>query len=434
MTTCAILIDTNLVLHYQPIDQVDWPSISGFDDCALVIAPILLRELEQQKIFNRSVALRERASRMIDFLVEKMALPDPITLRPHVTLQFIDHEPTIDFAANRLVREVQDDHYIASALDHHLANRIATFIASNDGGMALKLRARPITNIRLPEGLRLPPEVDAEQRELRDAKLQLARMQAQRPKLSLQFIDGSRRLAICNARSLTSKIKTLEQVQLELPPLPFPEAETDNFLDSGLPTLRGLRGSPGLGKRTAIERYNRELEEYYDAYKRYSVETSDWLEKLRLSAVVEVEILNDGSATATNIDVSLRFPSSVNVMRERDLPKKLRAPQPPVKPGTIRDWMGSSRDFSPLDSHYLDLHVHDGAVYIDDDERGLEFSFKSLKQKCVGKADKFLLTRDAMLTGRGIEVDVSITYHEGEPVDQKLAITFSEADSVEPHA
>ena len=56
---------------------------------------------------------------------------------------------------------------------------------------------------------------------------------------------------------------------------------------------------------------------------------------------------------------------------------------------------------------------------------------KSLKQKCELGFDAFLLTRHPELTGKGIEVDVAITSHEGEPLYRKLAITFSEVDAAD---
>ncbi len=433
MTTCAILIDTNIVLHFQPIDQIDWLTITDCDDCIVVIAPILLRELEQQKIFNRSAALRARAGRMIDFLVQKMASPDPIVLRPHVTLHFVDHEPAIDFAINRLVREVQDDHYIASALDYQATTAETTFIASNDGGMALKLRARPIGNLRLPDALRLPAEVDAEQQELREAKLTIARMQSQRPKLSLQFKGGDKHLKVSNLKAIRSSIATPDKIRADHPPLPMPEVpgETTPF-NGDLASLSGLRNTFGVGSPLSVQRYNDALGDYYLEYERYAAAMAAWLEWLRLSTEIELEIHNDGSATATDIDVTLRFPNSVTLMRSRDWPREPKAPEPPTMPGSMRAALGTPQGLAFPDPRPFDLNLRDGAVYVYEDKREVRFSCASLKQKCHLQADKFILTRDAALTGRGIEIDADITYHEAEPVDQKLAITFTEIDPPEP--
>lgn len=430
MTSCAIFIDTNLVLHFKPIDQIDWPAVTGYDECALVIAPILLKELEHQKIFNRGVALRGRAARMIDFLVEKMQLPDPIELRPGTTLHFIDHEPTLDFAENRLVREIQDDHYIASALEYYAGSGVMTFIASNDGGMALKLRARPIRNIRLAASFRLPPEVDAEQRELRDAKLQIARMQAQRPKLLVRFGGGGNRLAIRNSASLADNIPTAAQIRASNPRLPLPEEKPSKPFTGDISSIGGLRGSYGLGSRANVARYNDELEQFYAEYDRYLSDAAAWRERLRLTATIELELFNDGSQTATNVDVTLRFPPSVSFVRSRDFPKQPKRPLPPSTPGTMRPF-GAERELPIADLRLYDLHDRDGDVFINNDRNQLRFSCASLKQKCVLKADKVLLTRDPALTDGGIEIQVDITYHEGEPVEQKLAVIFSEVDAAD---
>lgn len=89
MDICAILIDADVALHFPPIDQIDSLGIAGTSSCIVVVAPISLRELEHQKIFNRSASLRERAGKLIDFLVRKMAEPDPIPLRPNVELRLL---------------------------------------------------------------------------------------------------------------------------------------------------------------------------------------------------------------------------------------------------------------------------------------------------------------------------------------------------------
>ncbi len=52
MDSCDILIDANIALHFPRIDQLDWPGLTGCRTCTIAIAPILLRELEQKKIFG----------------------------------------------------------------------------------------------------------------------------------------------------------------------------------------------------------------------------------------------------------------------------------------------------------------------------------------------------------------------------------------------
>ncbi|KQN07111.1 hypothetical protein ASE85_18725 [Sphingobium sp. Leaf26] len=430
MTQCEILIDTNQVLHFKRLDQIDWCEMTQSEHCTLVITPILLRELEQKKIFSPSSALKARADGMIDFLVEKMALPDPVVVRPHVVLVFSEHEPRIDFAAHHLVREVNDDHYIAAAIERHGISGVSIFIASNDGGMAMKLRSRPISVLRLPDALRLPAEIDAEQKELRDAKRELARLKSRQPKLAVTFKDGATRRNVCNARSLDFGAPGLTTIRAEhsyvrVPPKPGEAAGVQ---------IGGLRAFANLGgaSRHRVEEYNEALTAYYGRYEQYLADLKVWTEALRLTASVSIMLSNDGSATASDIDVTLRFPKSIFLSSMRDRQKEPEAPEPPVRPESFGTLSAYFADGGPryLDFARPDFDFHDGTVFVDeDDPHTAQFSIKSLKQKCEMTFDTFLLTRHPGLTGKGVEVEVVITSHEGEPIRQKLAMTFEEVDA-----
>ena len=260
MDSCDILIDTNIALHFPRIDQLDWPGLTGCRTCTIVIVPILLRELEQKKIFGATPSIRERAGRTIEYLVAKMAETDPIHVRPDVTLVFLEHEPGIDFEANLLVREVNDDQYIASAIEHAAKAGHDTGIASNDGGMALKLRSRPVSVLRLPDELRLPLDQDPRDKELREAKAQLVQLQTQRPKLATTFAGGLRKREIRNAKALPTRIATLDEIKSKHAPLPLPAPKQDDDvppihrghcgLERPARSVRG--GQPALGR--AVQR------------------------------------------------------------------------------------------------------------------------------------------------------------------------------------
>lgn len=432
MDSCDILIDTNIALHFPRIDQLDWPGLTGCRTCTIVIAPILLRELEQKKIFGATPAMRERAGRTIAYLVARMAETDLIHVRPNVTLVFLEHEPGIDFEANLLVREVNDDQYIASALEHAAKAGNDTRIASNDGGMALKLRSRPVSVLRLPDELHLPLEQDPRDRELRETKAQLVQLQTQRPKLATTFAGGLRKREVRNAKALATRIATLDEIKSEHAPLPLPAPKQGDGVPrftGDIAALSGLRAAFGALSPLSVERYNEALPRYYAEYDDYASRMAKWLERIRLSSTIVVELHNDGSATATDVDVALRFPEGIALCRPRDFPDEPKKPEPPRRPGTSAM---STRDPFARDLGYfphLDLNVHDGAIHVNEKRRTVRFSAKSLKQKCVLTVDKFILTRSPAMADRGIEVDVEVTLHEGEPVRQKLAITFVETDA-----
>jgi hypothetical protein len=428
MTSCEIILDTNIALHFPRFDQLDWPALSGHRECAVVITPILLRELEQKKIFGATPSIKERAGKTIDYLVARMGDDEPIEARPGVTLRFMESEPATDFEANHLVRQVNDDHYIAAALERQAQTGVATMIASNDGGMALKLRSRPVSVLRLPDELRLPLEQDPRDKELRDTKAKLVQLQTQRPKLTVTFAGGDRKRVVKNGRSLPTNVEGLEEIKARHAPQPLPTPDPNAAPFSGdLAELSGLRAVFGPGSPAAIDRYNAALPQFYAEYGDYVSRLEAWLERLRLSTTVVVELHNDGAATATDVDVTLRFPEGIVLCRGRDFPEEPKAPRPPRKPGESSLGDRFARDLTIRPP--FDLNVHDGAVHISERRRTVSFSAKSLKQKCLLAADEFILTRPPEMAGRGIEVLADITLHEGEPVHEKLAVTFVETDA-----
>jgi hypothetical protein len=71
-----IFLDSNTALHFKRPDQIDWQELTNSNQVVLVAAPILHRELEQQKIHNPSRKLRERAGDYIKWLVQFVRDPD----------------------------------------------------------------------------------------------------------------------------------------------------------------------------------------------------------------------------------------------------------------------------------------------------------------------------------------------------------------------
>jgi hypothetical protein len=55
-------LDTNTFLHYRAIEEIDWLSILATGHVTLVIAPIVIRELNKHKDYSKSAKARERAS------------------------------------------------------------------------------------------------------------------------------------------------------------------------------------------------------------------------------------------------------------------------------------------------------------------------------------------------------------------------------------
>jgi hypothetical protein len=53
-STVYAFLDTNTVLHFKRPDLVDWNALLDSTTTFIVVTPVLVRELEHQKIHNRS--------------------------------------------------------------------------------------------------------------------------------------------------------------------------------------------------------------------------------------------------------------------------------------------------------------------------------------------------------------------------------------------
>src|SRR3989442_566400 len=54
-------LDTNILLHFQTFNEVDWPKVLNATQVCLVLAPIVLRELDKHKDDYHNERRRNRA-------------------------------------------------------------------------------------------------------------------------------------------------------------------------------------------------------------------------------------------------------------------------------------------------------------------------------------------------------------------------------------
>ena len=71
----ALFPDTNLFLHYRPLNEIDWCSLLQSSTVEIEIAPVVARELETQKTLNQSEKLRDRAETALKLLHKHLADP-----------------------------------------------------------------------------------------------------------------------------------------------------------------------------------------------------------------------------------------------------------------------------------------------------------------------------------------------------------------------
>ena len=313
--TVYVFIDANTALHYQRPEQIDWLKLTGAGEVVLVAAPILLRELEEKKVFIKSQKLRERAGTYIKWLHQFMVSP-MTEVRSNVTWLFLPDEPQIDFSAERLSESISDDQLIASVLYFSRQSGARHIVATADIGLEVKLINRRIDVLTLPDDLSLPVELDPTERENEELRKKIARIESRMPKLSITFENGAQYHTLHDCESKFTNVKSMEQMKEEL-----------SYMTTAGET--GL-SSPVMTKNKIEQiNYNQRMENYFSDYNNYFDRYTLWQETICMHHTIKLVITNDGTALASNVDVELFFPDGVVPVEKDGIPEE---PNPPAVP------------------------------------------------------------------------------------------------------
>ena len=328
--TVYVFIDANTALHFKRPDQIDWLKLTGVGEVILVATPILLRELEEQKIINNSRKLRERAAKYINWLDKFVDAPGT-EVRSKVTWMFLSVEPQINFRAERLSETISDDQLIASALCYSRQSGAHPIVATADIGLKVKLKSRPIEVLALPDDLRLPVEQDPIERENEDLRNKIRRLESRMPSLSITFEDGAEYHTLRILEPNIIDVKSLEQIKEE-----HPYETTDEKTSRSSSAIKEFSKEQ---KSRENSRYNLDLDKYFRNYRIYLDQYADWQEIMCMHHWIKIDIANVGTAPASNVDVELYFPEGVIPVDKDDIP---REPEHPIAPEKNLGIFGSS--------------------------------------------------------------------------------------------
>lgn len=401
-STAHVIIDTSTALHFRRIDEIDWRQLTGADKVTIAIPPVLLRELEKQKVSNKSRKLRARADKIVKWLGSFDFNVDN-TIRDGVCLRFIKHEPKIDFASNSLSRDIADDHLIASALDYHRQHNAnpSVFIATDDIGLKVKVRTREgIEILELPNELRLPSEPDKLEEENAKLRQRVAALESRIPKPSVAFEGGENKQELFFSKPTMEDVLSPSQIRKKYPlkDVSIPEGK--------LPKPRGTfeRLNAQLGSPTYK---NKKLKEYYESYDNYYADRVAYEEEISLYFFLRLVITNKGTIPASNIDLYLTLPEGVKAVDK--LPKKPKCPSPPGE--SWRSLMGSEHlhNFAHLASAHL---ANSGKPRIEGNGSVVRISVDNLKHSFNYTCDYITLRFQDWQSLKSFEMQFSISANE----------------------
>ena len=177
-----IFIDTNIFVHYKPIDKIPFKDLASNSNIDIIITRFNLDELNKIKDSNNSPVKRTRAKQAISLISSLFPEGDRktsiISDSIHARLLLSNGNPEY----YGLSSNIADNILLATILDYSNQG-YKTILLTGDQGMRLSAISREISCID-PEIYKLPEEPSAIEVELRKCKLELEKLKNRQPALS----------------------------------------------------------------------------------------------------------------------------------------------------------------------------------------------------------------------------------------------------------
>ncbi len=192
--TKVVFLDTNILLHAIPLEQIVWPKVLGAKNVILVVSPVVAYELEQKK-HDPERWLQKRAAKAgawIQNIVEhKNHVRDAVRL--HIEYQELG---SADLKLHGLLFERGDDRVFGCALAYAGGSKDNIVIVSWDNIFLSRAATYGFDTHRPAEEYKLPPAPDPLEVENKQLRAIIADYRDTLPKLDLTFADGSKELTV----------------------------------------------------------------------------------------------------------------------------------------------------------------------------------------------------------------------------------------------
>lgn len=378
MAPIALFPDTNLFLHYKPVTDIDWRSLVAGKDVRLVVCLQVIKELDEKK--NHS-ELGDRAARAIREI--RSCKSNMTEVRPGVTLEIFNEEIRLDRLPSHMSPDSADDRIVYQAKQYAQVHSIEDVaVVTEDYGMELRCDASGLRSISPDPADRLPdPDSELKKKNQRLAN-ELATLTNRLPKLSLRATGGTTSseaqfsIELKRPEPLDPELETRAKRSVHVTRHP-PNAESDPYR---LATRYRLDTVPD----SEYARYNRELEEYFQAYSTYVPLRSGYLDARARSFPFELLLDNVGTSPAEDVDVHLHIPADVieSVTKEPENDLEIPAqPALPKEPSSLLMGMNDLASYREPSPSYLDTLLapvrHDGLQWSRVLREGNEFVIRA---------------------------------------------------------
>jgi hypothetical protein len=392
----TLFIDTNIILHFTPLDQVDWAEVCGEQKVNILFAPVVIEELDKQKR-NSNSRISKRAKNAVKKIGE-IGITGNWT--DNISIQVITKRPASETYLNHsLNREEQDDRLLAAIIEFKATSDGKVKLITNDLGPKLKCLSLGVEAMSLPDKYELKEEDDDVIKENNKLKEQINKYKSGVPKLSLQFDNDESFIAIRLKRFDFSDFKSLKmsEIEREHPYMEVPKEDT----------LRWAFRHPFVNEES-IKNYNLDLAKFYLEYETYLSECEAHFVKLNLTESIKFKLFNKGVIPAGDIDVKLHFPDGFS-LKDRKPKNTAEKPRPPFKPGealTLNPYIFSSIARPNIDA--LSFPAKGSPSIKKTNSYDVAFDLDTLKHNQEFIFEELFVTFDSFENAVGFKVDYKI--------------------------
>jgi len=354
--TKYLFIDTNVALHYARADKIVWSEVTDHSSNVIIVAPVVLRELDEKKYNAKTIKLQKRAKEYVRWLGSISNDFNLIDIRPDARLHLLAEEPTIDFSRHNLKETIADDQLLACVLSYRDTNNSDVAIVTSDIGLKIKARHHNIEVITLPDRFKLGEEPGKIEQENLLLKKELAEYRNRRPSLAIyaaevsvlnfekQIIFPEDNLVNIKPPFIISQLEYVTRgLESEKGKWPLIDNVTTNRLTSNSNvvltnhndksiTLKIDPNARARQDKLAADRYNRQLEEYYAKYEDFLKEEYKAIINKGHYCQIAVKVCNNATQLATNVDAIITFPDHIGVSEKWVSIEEPAKPKPPAKP------------------------------------------------------------------------------------------------------
>lgn len=381
-----VFLDANILLHFHPPDQMDWPTLCRAKRVNLVIYPLLMTEITKAKDEHPRRTIRDRARAREVWVRERLShLEAPI--RPGVFLKRDTQEPRSLARDLDLDWQHRDDRIIAHAVSYVRGGR-RTFVMTNDGGLEMKLPDFGLEALPPDERLRLAPEPDPEKLRADSAEMELRQIKSRLPR----FTVSSPTLISVSRPSMT-------------------ESEDDYthrvFATARDAYLQSQQNRYGYGRLPMVVVHDFDVPQRAPEHARlkgYLAAHHRWLAQVDGAQQTILIIENVGNSPATNIRLRLQGPAFIRILTRRSI-----GPMPSLTHvSSVFHGLQVDTPWSLPGDNFLFVDFHAKHFTVSPDLRSAGYDVDRIAhQECVRSPDLYLaVDRGAPLGDTGLNVEI----------------------------